>query len=704
MRLDRRGFLQVSLAGGELVLGVSLFGCRAAVEPASSPPTSRGGPSPLDTWILIAPDDTVTLRINRSEMGQGVYTSLAMILAEELDADWERVRSEHAPVEASTYGDQATRLSNAVMDNYPVLRRAGAAARQMLVAAAAKRWKVGPETCRTELSAVIHESGARLRYGELLAEAAAMPVPAEPALKAPASFVLIGKSLRRLDTPAKLRGEGVYGIDVALPGLLTAVVARCPIFGGKLKTFDAGAARAVPGVVSVLEIPSGIAVVGEHFWAAKTGRDALEIAWDPGAGKGLTTETVFAALRAAADHGKDVRREGDPAAVVEQASRRLEAVYEVPYLAAVPMEPLNCTAHVRDGVCEIWAGTQVPVFTQKAASELTGLPESQVRVHVTQLGGGFGRRKQVDFAAEAVQLSMALGRPIKVMWTMEDGVRGGWYRPAACNKLRGAVDAEGRPSAWIHKIAAQPLPAMFEPTLVDGIDVWAVQGAAELPYAIPDIQVSYGMPPPLPVPAWFWRAIGHTYTAFATECFFDELCALGHRDPLTTRLELLAGHPRHQRVLELAAEKAGWSLPPPPGRGRGVAVHASFGSICAQIAEVSLEGGRPRIHKIVCAIDCGGVINPNTVVAQMESCIIFALSATLYGKIDIEDGRAVQSNYSDYKILRLPEVPVIETHIIAAGDPLGGIGEPGFPPTAPAVCNALRALTGEPVRRLPLIA
>lgn len=696
MTLGRREFLQVSLAGGELLLGVSLFGCGDA---------PSGGASPLDTWIVIAPDDTVTLRINRSEMGQGVYTSLAMILAEELDAEWSRVRAEHAPVGPAIFGDQATRLSNAVMDNYPTLRKAGAAARQMLIAAAAKRWGVARETCHTERSEVIHESGLRLRYGELIADAATMPVPAEPPLKSPADFGLIGKSIPRLDTPAKLRGEPVYGIDVQLQDMLTAVVARCPLFGGKLKKFDAKAARSVPGVVSVIEIPSGIAVVAEHFWAAKKGRDALEIAWEPGAGDGLSSAAVFEALRAAVDHGKDARRQGDPAAIVATATatRRLEAIYEVPYLAAAPMEPLNCTAHVRDDECEIWGGTQVPVFTQKAAATLTGLPEHRVNVHVTQLGGGFGRRKQLDFADEAVRLSMALKRPVKVIWTMEDGIRGGWYRPAACNKLLGAVDADGRPIAWIHRIAAQPLPPMFEPTVVDGIDLWAVQGAADLPYAIQDIQVTYAMPPPLAVPAWFWRAIGHSYTAFATECFFDELCALGGKDPLSARLELLAASPRHRRVLELAAEKAGWNSPPPAGRARGLAVHASFGSLCAQVAEVSVEDGKPRVHRIVCAIDCGAVVNPDTVAAQMDSCIVYALSATLYGKIDIEDGRAVQSNYSDYKILRLPEVPAIETHIIAVGDTLGGIGEPGFPPTAPAVCNALRALTGEPVRKLPLI-
>ncbi len=702
--MDRRRFLRVSMTGGGLLLGMSLFGCEATgVRPLRAPaPAPSEGPVELDVWILIAPDDTVTLRINRSEMGQGVYTSLSMILAEQLDADWTKVRAVHTPVQPGTYGDQTTRLSNAVRDNYDRLSKAGAAARQMLITAAARRWSVDPATCRASRSRVLHDSGKHLRYGELLADAAAIPVPESPPLNPPASFRLLGKPIPRLDTPDKLVGRAIFGIDVMRPGMLTAVVARCPIFGGALGTFDAGAAKAVPGVVAVLEIPSGVAVVATHFWAAKKGRDALSIAWKPGPNAGLSSATITRHLHAVVDHGQEVGRRGDPAAILAGAERKLEAVYDLPYLAAAPMEPLGCAADVRSGSCEIWVSTQAPVFAQKAAAEITGLPLEAVCMHVTQLGGGFGRRKQLDFVIEAVQLSKALRRPVKTIWTREDDIRGGYYRPVSCNKLMGTVDARGRPSAWIHRIATPPLPSVFESTVKDGVDVWAIQGAVDLPYAIPDLQITYAMPI-VPVPPWFWRGIGHSYNAFVTECFFDELCALGGTDPLEMRLSLLANHPRHRRVLELAAEKARWGSKLPPGRARGLSVHASFGSLCAQVAEVSMEGGKLRVHKVVCAIDCGGVINPDTLVAQMEGSIIYALSAALYGTIDIEAGRAVQSNYHDYKILRLPETPIIETHIVATGDPLGGIGEPGVSPTAPAVANALRVLTGKPVRKLPLV-
>ncbi|MFS8067655.1 MAG: xanthine dehydrogenase family protein molybdopterin-binding subunit, partial [Byssovorax sp.] len=627
---------------------------------------------------------------------------LAMILAEQLDADWSKVRVEHVPVEPDTYGDQTTRLSNAVRDNYAPLSRAGAAARQMLIAAAARRWGVDPASCRSERSMVIHDDrGARLRYGELAAEAASMKVPEAPPLEPPDRFEIIGKPIPRVDTPDKLDGKAIFGLDVTVPGMLTSLTARCPIFGGSLGDHDTSAAKAVPGVVDVRRIPSGIAVIAESFWAAKKGRDALRIQWIPGPGAGLSSAAISRDLRASLAGGKEVRKEGDPAAILASGARRLDAYYEVPYLAAAPMEPLSCVASVRPGSCELWVATQAPVFAQRVAAEITGLPLKAVTVHVTQLGGGFGRRKQVDFVTEAVQIAAAIGRPVKAMWTREDELRGGYYRPASCCELSGAVDARGRPIAWVHRIATPPLPPLFEPTVVNGVDVWAVQGAVDLPYAIPNLQVTYSMPT-FPVPPWFWRAIGHSYTAFMTECFFDELCALGGRDPLEMRLELLVDHPRHRRVLQLAAEKARWGSALPPGRARGLAVTESFGSLCAQVAEVSLEGGTPRVHRVVCAIDCGGVINPDTVVAQMEGSIIYALSAALYGRIDIKDGRAVQGNFDGYKILRLPETPEIETHILAAGEPLGGIGEPGLPPTAPAVCNALRALTGKPVRALPL--
>ena len=697
--MDRRRFLQVSMTAGGLLVGLWLLGCASRRVRRSAP---GGDPVELSAWILIAPDDSVTLRINRSEMGQGVFTSLAMLLAEELEADWSRVRVEHAPVGPEVYGDQTTRLSDSVRENYMPLRQAGAAVRELLIAAAARRWRVDPASCRAERSQVVHPSGKRARYGELLAAAAAMPVPDAPRLKSPERFDLIGRRVPRVDTPAKLAGAPLFGNDVTLPGMLTAVIARCPYFGGRLESFDGRAATAVPGVLEVVEIPSGVAVVARDSWAAKKGRDALAIQWNPGRAAGLSTAQVFRELRAIVDHGKEVRRQGRPEAVLARTSRSIDAVYEVPYLAAAPMEPLGCTADVRPDSCELWVSTQVPVFTQRAVAELVGLPIEAVTVHVTQLGGGFGRRKQLDFAIEAVQLSRLLRRPVKVVWTREDDIRGGWYRPASVSRLIGAIDAQGRPSAWIHRIATPPLPPLFEPTIQDGVDVWAIQGAADLPYQIPNLEVTYAMPD-VPVPAWFWRAIGSSYNAFVTECFLDELCALGGQDPLAMRLELLARRPRHRRVLELAAQNAGWGSALPSGRARGLAVHESFGSYCAQVAEVSVERGQVRVHRVVCAIDCGGVINPDTVVAQVEGSIIYALSAALHGKIDIEDGRAVQSNYHDYKMLRLQETPVIETHIIATGDALGGIGEPALPPTAPAVCNALRVLTGEPVRKLPLM-
>lgn len=701
MRMNRRTFMEVTATASGLLLAVSLMSCKPAPPRYADPPGEQAN---LTVWILIAPDDTITLRINRSEMGQGVYTSLAMLLAEELEADWHKVRVEHAPVEPETYGDQTTRLSNAIRDNWDPLRKAGAAAREMLIAAAAKRFGVDPATCRAELSMVIHEaSGRRIRYGEVAFDAAAMPIPDKPKLKRSEDFDLLGKPIARLDTPNKLDGKAVFGIDVKVQGMLVAVVARCPIFGGSLGSFDARAAKAVPGVVAVFEIPSGIAVVANHFWAAKQGRDALSIQWKPGPRSEISTADVFRELRAAIDTSKPVQTIGKPARILDRATRKLEAVYEVPYLAAAPMEPLGCTAHVRSDACEIWISTQAPVFTREAIAKMLGLPMAAVKVHVTLLGGGFGRRKQLDFAVEAVHVSKALQRPVKVVWTMEDVIAGGMYRPAACNVMTGAVDARGRPRAWTHRIATQALPPVFERTILNGIDVWAVGGAVDLPYDIPHRSVGYAMAD-LPVPVWFWRGIGHSYNAFVTECFFDELCALGRSDPLSMRLELLSSRPRHARALKLAAEKAGWGNALPAGHARGLAVHESFGSICAQVAEVSLADGKPRVHRIVCAIDCGGVVNPDTIVAQMEGSIIYALTMTLYGKIDIDKGRAVQNNYDDYKLVRLPETPIIDTHIIATGDPLGGIGEPGLAPTAPAVCNALRALTGKPVRKLPLLA
>lgn len=716
--LGRRSFLRVSaLGGGGLLIGLSL-GCKAQSKdqgkdqkgppaggpsaPTTEPDAPAGEPVELNAWVSIQPDDTVTLRIHRSEMGQGVLTSLAMILAEELEADWSKVRAEHAPADAQAYGRQGTGGSSSVRGNFEPLRKAGAAVREMLVAAAARRWSVEPATCRARDSVVSHDSGKQARYGELLADVAGVTPPQEPALKNKKDFRLIGKPVPRLDTPDKVTGAAVFGIDVKRPGMVTAQVVHCPIFGGKPAKVDSAAARAVPGVLDVVEIPTGVAVVGRHFWAASQGRKVLNVEWDPGESGSLSTASITEAMRAVVKKGKDARKDGDPAAVLRTSRRRLEAVYEVPYLAHAAMEPLSCTAEVSTDSCTIWTSTQSQTSTQQVASKITGLPADKIAVHTMMLGGGFGRRSTTDFVADAVHLAKAVGKPVQVVWSREDDIQGGSYRPAAYNELAGAIDDKGRPVAWVHRIASPSIVHVFGP-LKDGIDGTSVEGAANLPYAIDNIQVTYARPE-VAVSTWFWRSVGSSQNAFVTECFFDELCALGGTDPVQTRLELLADKPRHKRVLELAADKAGWGTPLGEGRARGVAVHESFGSFVAQVAEVSMEGGSVRVHRVVCVVDCGDIINPDIVVAQMESGIVYGLSAALYGKIDIEKGQAVQSNFHDYRVLRMPQMPVIETHISTTGEPLGGIGEPGTPPIAPAVANAMRALTGKPVRRLPIIA
>lgn len=718
--MDRRNFLKVGAAGGGgLLLGFSLFGCKSSKEGAGGA-TGTGketeapaAPQPhdLNAWVRIDTDGTVTLTVSEAEMGQGVLTALPMILAEELDADWSKVRSEHAPANEALYGFQLTGGSTSVRQGFEPLRTAGAAAREMLVAAAAQTWGVEPGTCQTKQGTVVHEpSGRSAGYGELAATAATLTPPSAPKLKDREDFRIIGKPVKRLDTPAKARGEAIYGIDVKQPGMVIAQVAHSPVFGGKAKSFGADQAKAVAGVHEVVEIPSGVAVVGEHYWAAKKGLEALQIEWDEGAAGTLSSASIADTLRKAVAEGMEARKEGDAAATIAGAKRKLEAVYQVPYLAHTAMEPLSCTAEVRADGCDIWVATQGPTFVQGVAAEITGLPKDKIKVHTTMLGGGFGRRAQTDFVTEALHIAKAVKKPVKLVWSREDDVRGGWYRPAAYNEMVGAVDAEGWPAAWVHRIASpsilRPLKGFPMSIKDDEIDGTSIEGAANLPYAIPNIHVTCA-DPKIPVPVWFWRSVGSSQNGYVTECFFDELAALGGKDPVEARLHLLGNHPRHKRVLETAADKAGWGSALAEGMARGVAVHESFGSIVAQVAEVSIvrEAGKPpavKVHRVVCAVDCGEVVNPNTIEAQMESGIVYGLTAALYGKIDIDRGRAVQSNFHDYRALRMHEMPRVETHIVAKGDPLGGIGEPGTPPIAPAVCNALRVLTGKPVRSLPI--
>jgi isoquinoline 1-oxidoreductase beta subunit len=588
------------------------------------------------------------------------------------------------------------------------LRKAGAAARIMLIAAAAQTWKVGPGDLRAENGYVVHgRSGRRLSYGALAARAVKVTPPKDVKLKQPKDFKIIGEPMRRLDSPEKVTGRGQFGLDVGLPGLLTALVARPPVFGGKALNVGHDKARAVPGVKAVVEIPSGVAVAATGFWPAKQGRDALEIRWDDGPGATLSTASLreqYASLAKTA--GTVARKEGDAAAALAQATRQITAEYEVPFLAHAPMEPLNCVVDLKPGSCEIWTGTQFQTVDRAAAAAAAGLRPEQVKIHTTLLGGGFGRRANPasDFVAEAVHVAKAVQAPVKVVWTREDDLRGGYYRPMWYDRITAGLDAAGNPIAWMHTIVGQSILAgtPFEKFMVkDGIDATSVEGAADLPYDIPNIAVDLHSPR-VGVPVLWWRSVGHSHTAFVVESFLDEAAHAAGRDPFELRRALLSKHPRHRGALELAAGKAGWGTALPAGRGRGIAVHESFGSFVAHVAEVSVQDGRVRVHRVVCAIDCGMLVNPDTIRAQMESGIVFGLTAALHGAITLKDGRVEQSNFHDYPMLRMNEMPVVEVHIAPSTEAPGGVGEPGVPPIAPAVANALFAATGKRVRRLPI--
>ncbi len=698
----RRDFIKVTgAAGGGLVLAVYLPGCerRAAVTSAIFEPNS---------WIRIAGDGTITLVVDRSEMGQGVTTSLPMLLAEELEVDVEAVRFEFAPADPAynnpALGLQVTGGSTSVRVGWEPLRKAGAAARAMLIAAAAERWGVHAAECRAENGTVVHEaSDRRAGYGELAEAAAQQPVPEDVALKDPADFRLLGKPRRRLDTPYKVDGSAVFGIDVKRPGLLTATVARCPVYGGKVASYDDAEARAVPGVKDVVQISSGVAVVADNYWAALEGRRALKIEWDEGEWAGQSNDQIRATFRElAAKPGAVARNDGDAAAALARASRKLEAVYELPYLAHATMEPMNCTADVRADGCDVWAPTQFQTGTQGRAAEITGLAPEQVKVHTTYLGGGFGRRAETDFVDEAVETSKAVGAPVKVVWSREDDTQHDFYRPASHHVLRAALDARGQPLAWTHRAVVPSIMLRWFPGMVqNGLDGEAVEGAVGLPYAIPNVHVDYHHAE-VGVPVGFWRSVGHTHNAYVIECFMDELARAAGADPFEYRRNLLSDAPRHLRVLELAAEKGGWGGRLSAGRARGIALHESFGSFVAQVAEVSVTDGRPQVHRVVAAVDCGPTVNPNIIEAQIESAICYGLTAALYGAIDIKDGRAQESNFHDYQMVRIDEMPDVEVHIVPSSDSQGGIGEVGTPPITPAVVNALYALRGQPIRRLPI--
>jgi isoquinoline 1-oxidoreductase subunit beta len=707
---SRREFLRTSaVVTGGLVIAFATPGGRRLV--FAEPARSRAPFAP-NAFLRVGSDDTVTVLLAHSEMGQGVWTTLPMLIAEELDADWSRIRVEHAPaapVYAHTaFGMQMTGGSTSTWSEFDRYRQAGALARALLVQAAAQRFGVSPADCRTENGVVIAGS-KRARYGALADAAARLPAPKTVPLKDPKDWKLIGKPTRRLDTPEKIAGRATFGMDVRFDGLLTAVVARGPVFGAKLKSFDATKAKAVPGVRAVVEVPTGVAVLADHFWAAKLGRDALTVEWDMGPGASLDSTALREQFhRLAGTRGTPAGRAGDTEAALGKAAKTVEAEYYVPYLAHAMMEPPNCTVRLAADKCEIWSGTQFQTLDQQLAAKITGLKPEKVEVHTTFLGGGFGRRANPtsDFVTEAVHVAKASGRPVKVVWTREDDIHGGYYRPSYVHRARIGLGADGMPVAWEHTIAGQSITegTFFQAmTVKNGVDSTSVEGVADSAYLeeIPNHRIELHSPK-TPISVLWWRSVGHSHNAFVMESLIDEAAHAAGADPVAYRRKLLAKHPRPLGVLNLAAEKAGWGTPLPAGRARGVAVHESFGSFVSQVAEVSADRGRIRVHRVTCAIDCGIAVNPLMIAAQMESGIAFGLGAVLHSALHLKDGRVQESNFHDYQVLRLDEMPAVEVYIVPSREKSGGVGEPGVPPIAPAVANAVFALTGQRLRELPL--
>jgi isoquinoline 1-oxidoreductase beta subunit len=651
-------------------------------------------------WIHVRSDDAVVFYLPETEMGQGILTTLAVAMSDELGADWSKVRAEHAPMD-DIFGEQETLSSSSIQDGYKVARAVAAYAREILKRAAAERLAVPADECTVEQGAVLHAAtGGRVGFGAVAEAAAKLRLEQEPTLKEPWDLAMVGKPIKRLDLSELASGSVEFGMDATTDGMLIGVVARRPHHMSQVQKSDVDAAKAISGVVEVIEIPSGVVVLAESFWAATKGRKALRVEWeDPGIEQ-MSSESAMEAARARAQQGENVHQIGDVSKLPSSPARRLEASYELPSVAQLPMEPLSCLATVRDDDCEVWASTQSPTAAHILAQSVSGLSPGKVTLHRPYVGGGFGRRSYNDFVADAVEASKAVRKPVKVIWTREDELAAGLGRPFSYSQLFGAVDDEGWPTHWIHRIAT---PSVYQLNVISppgGHDPVA-DGARDLPYAIPNIQVSHahiGSPNKV----WHWRSGARATNAYVTECFLDELARLGGKDPLELRLKLLKDHPRHARALETAAEKAGWGKRLGDGRKLGLAVHETAKTVVAQVAEVSLEASGPRVHRVVCAVDCGDPMNPDLVAAQMEGGIIYGLSAVLYGEISVENGRVKQKGLSDHPVLRMNETPEIEVHHTARGDPVGGVGGAGTPPIGPAVANALLALTGEPVRTLPI--
>ena len=714
----RREFLKaVGIAGAGLTIGISLSPAGAAAEARRPSIGKSKGVFAPNAFIRINQDSSIAVVIKHLEMGQGTYTGLATLVAEELDADWSQIVAESAPADVSRYNNllmgptQGTGGSTAIANSFEQMRRAGAVAKAMLIAAAAEKWDVPASGITVQDGVVSHlSSGRNATFGELSALAAEQPVPDPQAvtLKDPKDFRYIGKSLPRKDV-GKTDGTAIFTQDIRMAGMLTAVVLHPPRFGAKVKTVRDQQARDSSGVIDVLQIPSGVAVLASDFWSAKKGRDLLEVEWDESEAVRRSSTNLVDEYKALADKpGLAARNDGDAGAALAGAAKVIEATYEFPYLAHATMEPMNCVVQVSEGSCEIWNGAQLHTVDQALVASVLGIPAEQVTINTLYAGGSFGRRANPhsDYVVEATHIARAKkGTPVKLVWTREDDTRAGYFRPMYVHKIRGALDADGNPLAWEQRVVGQSILAgtLFEQFAVkDGIDASSVEGASTLPYKLPNLRVDLHTVD-AGVPVQWWRSVGHTHTAYSTETFIDELAAAAGRDPVEFRTALLQDHPRHLGVLKLAAEKANWGSPLPEGRARGIAVHESFSSFVAQVAEVSLQGdGGFRVERVVCAVDCGIAVNPDVIVSQMESGIGYGLSPLLMSEITLDDGKVVQSNFHDYQVLRINQMPEIEVHIVPSAEPPTGVGEPGTPVIGPAVANALFAATGKPFHRLPL--
>ena len=704
--VSRRRFLIASAAaGGGLLLSLTLPLARGE---ANAPAARSFEPN---AFIRIGRDGKIVLIMPYVEMGQGTYTSIPMLVAEELEVDLSQLRLEHAPPNEKLYvnpllGVQATGSSSAVRASWQPLRQAGATARTMLIAAAAKRWNVDPASCRARSGVVYHEATRRsAKYADLSAEAARMPVPEKVALKQPKDFKLIGTPAKRLDTPAKVNGTAVFGIDARPPGVKIATLAQSPVFGGRLKAVDDSAAKNVKGVRQIVRLDDAVAVVADHMWAAKQGLAALKIEWDDGPHAKLTTSDIARELEAATRNpGAVAQNIGDADKAMANAATKVEATYEVPFLAHAAMEPMNCTVHVRKDGCEVWVGTQALARAQAAAAKVAGMPLDKVIVHNHLIGGGFGRRLEVDGVIRAVEIGKQVDGPVKVVWTREEDIQHDMYRPYFFDRISAGLDANGMPVAWNHRFAGSSVIARWlPPGFNNGLDSDTVDGAIDLVYGLPNLHVEYVRVEPPGIPTAFWRSVGPSHNVFVTESFIDELAAAAKKDPVEYRRALLDKSPRAKAVLDLVAEKAGWGKPLPDRIGRGVSVQFAFATYMAQVAEVEVsKDGTVRVRRVVCAVDCGTVVNLDTVQAQIQSAIMFGATAALYGAITLKDGRVEQSNFHDYQSLRMNEAPAVEVHIVRSAEPPGGMGEAGTSCVVPAVTNAVFAATRQRLRKLPI--